>query len=84
MNFAAWLTGQTGREDATGRVALAVANHLAEGWAPRSGSVDEVRKLATMLGLDLADVDVADARYRVGHMEDLFKEERQELMGGRR
>lgn len=79
MNFATWLTGQTGREDATGRVALAVANHLAEGWTPRSGSVDEVRKLAPMLGLDLADVDAADARYRVGHMGNPFHAEELEM-----
>jgi hypothetical protein len=34
MNFATWLTGQTGHDDATGRVALAVANQMAEGWTP--------------------------------------------------
>ncbi|MFB9463318.1 hypothetical protein [Streptomyces cinereospinus] len=60
-------------------MALAVVNHLAEGWTPRSGSVDEVRKLAPVLGLDLADVDAADARYRVGHMENPFRAEELEM-----
>ncbi|GHA13514.1 hypothetical protein ACFOOM_32375 [Streptomyces echinoruber] len=79
MNFVAWLQEQTGREDATGRVALAVTNHLAEGWTPRSGSVDEVRKL----GLALADVDAADARYRAGHMENPFLPEELEMGAAR-
>ncbi|MFI2348661.1 hypothetical protein ACH492_16750 [Streptomyces sp. NPDC019443] len=75
--------GQTGGEDATGRVALAVTDHMDEGWTSRTGSADEVRKLAPALGLDLADVDVADARYRRGHTEDLFREEREQLMQDR-
>ncbi|MET7713942.1 hypothetical protein [Streptomyces sp. NPDC005407] len=83
MNFATWLTGQTGRDDATGRVALAVANHMTGGWTPQTGSADEVRKLAPALGVDVADVEVADARYRAGHMEDLFREEREQLMQDR-
>jgi hypothetical protein len=72
-----------GREDATGRVALAVVNHLAEGWTPRSGSVDEVRKLAPVLGLARADVDAADARYRAGHMENPFRPEELEMGAAR-
>ncbi|MFH8344653.1 hypothetical protein [Streptomyces sp. NPDC018045] len=46
--------------------------------------MDEIRTLAPALGLEAADVDVADARYRVGHMADLFQEERHELTGSRR
>ncbi|MBT2528198.1 hypothetical protein J7E91_22975 [Streptomyces sp. ISL-99] len=79
MDFATWLTGQTGREDATGRVAMAVTNHLAEGWTPRTGSADEVRRLAPALGLDLVDVDMADARYRADHMVNPFRAEELEM-----
>ncbi|GAA0442966.1 hypothetical protein GCM10009544_02190 [Streptomyces stramineus] len=43
------------------------------------GRAEEVRQLAPRLGLTAHNVDVADAAYRAGHMEDLFRAERKSL-----
>lgn len=80
--FAAWLTGQTHREGTVGRVALAVANHVAEGWTPRSGNAAEVMALAPVLALDVSDVETAEAVYWAGHMPYPWHEERRAMREG--